>query len=219
MILNDDPARFSPIRLSQRLLPAAILLATAWLLVPTRPVVSASTPARAEQSPDVAALQDLYDLAARQPSPSVRTVILGRLQTLERDHNTQAITRLYAVAVDPSVKRATVDSLARLEEINSLVVLAREERDADLRERLLFRIRNLKLHSERSEIRDADVKGLEAELNQIQDAPPPPPPPPPPARGKRPKVPPPPPPPAPRREPVQPPPPPPPPPKPTREGR
>jgi hypothetical protein len=198
MILNSDFTRLPRIRLTQLVIPAAVLVACAWLLVPGRPVVSGSTQ-RVSASQDPEGLQSLYDMAARKHDPGTRASILRRLSALERDHSTEAVTRLYRVAVDPVVKRATVDSLARLEEIVTLVVLGRDERDAELRERILFRIRNLTLPSERSDVRNTDVAGLESELNEIQDAPPPPPPPPLPP-GKRAKVPPPPPPPPPKPE-------------------
>jgi beta-lactamase regulating signal transducer with metallopeptidase domain len=191
VILNTDLRKLPRVGATQLVLPAAILVTCAWFLVPGRPVVSVHAATIDTQAPS--SLESLYEQAARTPDANTRATILRHLAILERAHNTEAMTKLYGVAVDPAVKRSTIDSLARLEEIGALVTLARTEPDTDLRKRLLLRIRNLKMHSENVEVRNSDVSGLENELQQIPDAPPPPPPPPPPA--KRAKMPPPPPPP------------------------
>jgi len=190
MIMNKDRVRVIARQWKYLILPVAMIVIVAWLLIPAGSAKRGLAQPQANATDgklqivkslgDNKAYSDLIEIGLRNPDTELRRLAAIQLTELEGDGSTDAMVELYWMTDDPEVKAMVIETLARISEIEPLTKIALSDPSPEYREQALTRIKWLKETSDHGDIKAWNVPEIQKQLNKLQDQPPAPPPPPPP---------------------------------------
>jgi hypothetical protein len=128
---------------------------------------------------DNKALNDLLEMALRNPDETLRNLARIRLMDSQGEGSVQAMLVFYKQSSDPQNQRRVIDTLGRNGEIAPLTKIALSDPSIKNRRQALIRIKWLKETSESPDIKALDVSALQSQLDEtpLEGFPPPPPPP------------------------------------------
>jgi len=127
---------------------------------------------------DNKALNDLLEMALRNPDETLRNLARIRLLDSQGEGSVQAMLAFYKQAGDPQNQRRVIDTFGRDGVIEPLTKIALSDPSLKNRRHALMRIKWLKATSEREDVKAWDVSVLQAQLDEtpLEGFPPPPPP-------------------------------------------